>query len=273
MCVPTAHGSTRRRPDPAEPTLVGRWRCTSGRTRRSRWRWSGSACYLRDPRGFHDARPTPGQLFPYGAVHIADVSNPPGAMRELNRFHVPHLPHDVVRERLRLRLDLRARRQPAHPARLGGDGRCSPPTSATRTPSPARTHRHRSQRRDDRLRPRRAGRRAGVAWVSGAGGVRGYWTRGPIATWSRASRRTPRLRPDARTPGTARQGVRDDFAVHAQRLARLRPAGADPPARARKEHESRRLVKCRPWWRSKRCMSASMPTATLYGPPAGGTTT
>ena len=70
----------------------------------------------RDPRGFTSPA-TPGAFFPYGAVHIIDVSNP-AAPDTGERLHRAGRSHHHVRQSMRLRLDRRPVRQRPDAARL-----------------------------------------------------------------------------------------------------------------------------------------------------------
>ena len=130
----------------------------------------------RDPRGFTSPA-VPGDVFPYGAVHIIDVSDP-APMKQLNFFLVAGRPHDDVREPLRHDLDRRARTRTPRPSRTS-TGRPIFATDVTRPGQPQAVpgpDRHRPQRRRDRLRARRPGRRRGRRVGHRPGGVRGYWT-------------------------------------------------------------------------------------------------
>ena len=113
----------------------------------------------RDPRGFTSPA-SPGDVFPYGAVHIIDVSDPAN-MKQLNVFLVPAGHTTTCVNRCDIDLDRRAR-TPTRSSNPGLDGpadlrdRRDRPGEPEAVPGPDR---HRPQRRRDRLRPRRPGRR------------------------------------------------------------------------------------------------------------------
>ena len=123
--------------------------------------------------------------------------------------------YDHMHQRLRVAVDRRARRHTSASRRPGGrsGGRSSPPTSATRAT------RGRSRQAVDQFR--RDGQTAyshdvqvddmGIAWVSGDGGTRGYWTEGRHFDPFDGSR----ARGDAARPDPVR---------------RRRPAGSPSPA-------------------------------------------
>jgi hypothetical protein len=131
----------------------------------------------RDPRGF-TSPVTPGSVFPYGAVHIIDVSNP-ALMSQLNVFLVPagHTTTCVNR------CDTiwtsgpyaNAQTQPEFTGRPIYATDVTDPANPVPCPAPidvdhnfgVNDYVHDVQVDAD-----------GVAWVSGQGGVRGYWTAG-----------------------------------------------------------------------------------------------
>jgi hypothetical protein len=132
----------------------------------------------RDPRGFTSPA-TPGSVFPFGAVHIIDVSNP-SVMTQLNVFLVPagHTTTCVDK------CDYIWTSGPVastltQPAEWGGrpifatDVR--DPMNPKACPEPLDTGRNDGA--TDYVHDVQVDS-AGVAWVSGAGGVRGYWTSG-----------------------------------------------------------------------------------------------
>ena len=132
----------------------------------------------RDPRGFTSPA-VPGSVFPYGAVHVIDVSDPSN-MRQLNFFLVPagHTTTCVNRcdfvwtagpgasittqpsdweGRPIFATDVRDPMDPKpcpHPIDTGRDDGTTAYVHDVQVDA------------------------AGVAWVSGQGGVRGYWTEG-----------------------------------------------------------------------------------------------
>jgi hypothetical protein len=132
----------------------------------------------RDPRGFTSPA-TPGSLFPYGAVEIYDVSNP-NAIVPINVFTLPagHTTSCVNR------CDFIWTSGPGtstttQPADWGGrpvfatDVR--DPKNPVPCPDPIDTARN--DGKTDYAHDIQVDAN-GVAWVSGAGGVRGYWTEG-----------------------------------------------------------------------------------------------
>ena len=131
----------------------------------------------RDPRGFTSPA-TPGAAFPLGGVHIIDVSNP-RVMRQIGFFTLPagHT-STCVND-----CDFLWTGGPYANAQTQGDwvGRpifatdVSDPANPKQCPEPIDTGRNdgvTDYAHDVQVDSR------GVAWVSGAGGVRGYWTRG-----------------------------------------------------------------------------------------------
>jgi hypothetical protein len=131
----------------------------------------------RDPRGFTSPA-VPGNVFPYGAVHIIDVSDP-AAMQQLNVFLVPagHTTTCVNR------CDVIWTAGPyANPASNPGfAGRpiyatdVTDPSNPKPCPDPIDTGHNDGV--TDYVHDVQVDA-AGVAWVTGAGGVRGFWTSG-----------------------------------------------------------------------------------------------
>jgi hypothetical protein len=131
----------------------------------------------RDPRGFTSPA-VPGDVFPYGAVHIIDVSDP-SAMRQLNFFLLPagHTTTCVNH------CDFVWTAGP-YANKLSNPGFVGRPIYATDVKDPAHPR--------PCPEPIDTGHNDGVtdyvhdvqvdaegiAWVSGQGGVRGYWTSG-----------------------------------------------------------------------------------------------
>lgn len=131
----------------------------------------------RDPRGFTSPA-TPGAAFPYGAVHILDISNA-AAITQVGFFTLPagHTTTCVNR------CDFvwtagpyaNAQTQPDFVGRPVYSTDVTDPTNPKPCPEPIDTARNdgvTDYAHDVQVD------RAGVAWVSGAGGVRGYWTEG-----------------------------------------------------------------------------------------------
>jgi hypothetical protein len=131
----------------------------------------------RDPRGFTSPA-VPGNVFPYGAVHIIDVSDP-AAMRQLNVFLVPAghtttcVNHcDVI---------WTAGPYANTASNPGFQGRpiyatdVTDPANPKPCPDPIDTGHNDGV--TDYVHDVQVDA-AGVAWVTGAGGVRGYWTSG-----------------------------------------------------------------------------------------------
>ena len=131
----------------------------------------------RDPRGFTTPA-TSGDTFPYGAVHIIDVSNP-ALMQQLNVFLVPagHTTTCVNH------CDTiwtagpyaNAQTQPQWKGRPIFATDVRDPMNPRPCPKPIDTGRNDGV--TDYVHDVQVDAR-GVAWVSGAGGVRGYWTSG-----------------------------------------------------------------------------------------------
>lgn len=131
----------------------------------------------RDPRGFTSPA-TPGSLFPKGAVHVIDVSDP-SLPKQIGFFTLPagHTSTCVNS------CDFLWTGGPVNSADQPADWKGRPifatdvrdPANPVPCPEPIDTGRndgvtdYAHDVQVDRL---------GVAWVSGAGGVRGYWTRG-----------------------------------------------------------------------------------------------
>lgn len=131
----------------------------------------------RDPRGFTTPA-TPGALFPYGAVHIVSVENP-AAMVQLNVIPVPagHTTTcinncDFIWTSGPL---ANAATQPGWTGRPIFATDVRNPHEPVACPDPIDTQRNDGVTdyvHDVQVDPK------GIAWVSGAGGVRGYWTSG-----------------------------------------------------------------------------------------------
>jgi hypothetical protein len=179
MFVSTAHGVySYDVSDPADPTPLGAlpmyiWENEDVDVDAARKRLFIS----RDPRGFTTPA-TPGALFPYGAVHIIDVSDP-GAMRQLNVFTVPagHTTSCVNQCDFVWTAGPYANEQ-TQPDWVGRPVFATDvrdPAKPKPCPEPIDTGRNdgvTDYAHDVQVDSR------GIAWVSGAGGVRGYWTEG-----------------------------------------------------------------------------------------------
>jgi hypothetical protein len=131
----------------------------------------------RDPRGFTSPA-AGGDTFPYGAVHVIDVSNPT-AMQQVGVFTVPagHTTSCVNK------CDFvwtggpyaNAETQPDFVGRPIYSTDVTDPANPVPCPEPIDTGRNdgvTDYAHDVQVDAK------GVAWVSGAGGVRGYWTSG-----------------------------------------------------------------------------------------------
>ena len=131
----------------------------------------------RDPRGFTTAA-TPGATFPYGAVHIIDVSNP-SALVQVGFFTVPagHT-SSCVNDCDFLWTGgpyANAQTQPDYVGRPIYATDVRDPLNPKPCPVPIDLGRNdgvTDYAHDVQVDE------AGVAWVSGAGGIRGYWTDG-----------------------------------------------------------------------------------------------
>ena len=143
----------------------------------------------RDPRGFTTPA-TPGSLFPYGAVHIISIKDP-AAMIPLNVFPVPagHTTTCINNCRFLWTSGPVA----SMTTQSEWDGRpifatdISNPHEPKACPKPIDTQRNDGVTdyvHDVQVDPK------GVAWVAGAGGVRGYWTSGPHRDPVTGKRRT-----------------------------------------------------------------------------------
>jgi hypothetical protein len=131
----------------------------------------------RDPRGFTSPI-TPGSTFPYGAVHIIDVSNP-ALLRQVNVFLLPagHTTTCVNRCDYVWTAGPYAnpQTQPDFVGRPVFATDVRDPMNPVPCPDPIDVERNdgvTDYAHDVQVDA------AGVAWVSGAGGVRGYWTEG-----------------------------------------------------------------------------------------------
>lgn len=132
----------------------------------------------RDPRGFTSPA-TPGSVFPYGAVHIIDVSDP-AAIKQLNVFLVPAGHTTTCINNCRFIWTAGPVASTAtQPADWGGRpifaNDVSDPLNPKECPAPIDTKRN--DGKTDYVHDVQVDA-TGIAWVSGAGGVRGYWTRG-----------------------------------------------------------------------------------------------
>ncbi|MDX6665632.1 MAG: hypothetical protein QOG68_1838, partial [Solirubrobacteraceae bacterium] len=131
----------------------------------------------RDPRGFTSPA-IPGNVFPYGAVHIIDVSDP-AKLAELNVFLVPagHTTTCINR------CDTIWTAGPGANAvtNAGLDGRPIYATDVTDPmnpkPCPAPIDIDHNDGKSGYVHDVQVDKQ-GIAWVTGQGGVRGYWTRG-----------------------------------------------------------------------------------------------
>ena len=131
----------------------------------------------RDPRGFTSPA-TPGAAFPYGAVHIIDVSNP-SAMVQVGFFTLPagHTTTcvnncDVI---WTAGPYANAETQPDYVGRPVYGTDVTDPANPKPCPAPIDTERNdgvTDYAHDVQVDAK------GIAWVSGAGGIRGYWTSG-----------------------------------------------------------------------------------------------
>jgi hypothetical protein len=131
----------------------------------------------RDPRGFTTPF-TSGSAFPYGAVHIIDVSNP-RAMHPINVFLLPagHTTSCVDHCRWIWTAGpyANAQTQPAYVGRPIYATDIRDPMNPRPCPRPLDLHRNDGV--TDYVHDVQVDAH-GVAWVSGEGGVRGYWTSG-----------------------------------------------------------------------------------------------
>ena len=131
----------------------------------------------RDPRGFTSPA-TPGAAFPYGAVHIIDVSNP-SLMVELNAFLVPAGHTTTCVDNCDVIWTAgpyaNAQTQPQWTGRpiFGTD--VTDPMNPKPCPEPIDTDHNFGK--NDYVHDVQVDAQ-GIAWVTGQGGVRGYWTSG-----------------------------------------------------------------------------------------------
>ena len=180
----------------------------------------------RDPRGFTSPA-VPGSVFPYGAVHVIDVSDP-SDMRQLNFFLVPagHTTTCVNR------CDFVWTAGPGASVTTQPSDWEGRPIFATDVRDPMDPEalpapdRHRSRRRHDGLRPRRAGRRCRRRLGLGPGRRARLLDRGAPP---RPGQRPGDDRDGAATRCPTRAaGPRggDALTLHAQRVARLHAAAA-----------------------------------------------
>jgi hypothetical protein len=131
----------------------------------------------RDPRGFTSPA-TPGDAFPYGAVHIIDISNAV-AMTQVGFFTVPAGHTSTCVNRCDFLWTAgpyaNAQTQPDFVGRPVYATDVTDPANPVPCPDPIDIGRNdgvTDYAHDVQVDA------AGVAWVSGAGGVRGYWTEG-----------------------------------------------------------------------------------------------
>lgn len=131
----------------------------------------------RDPRGFTSPA-TPGATFPYGAVHVIDVSIP-HALRQVGFFLVPAGHTSTCVNRCDFLWTggpyANAQTQPGFTGRPIYATDVRDPANPVPCPAPIDTGRNdgvTDYAHDVQVDAN------GVAWVSGAGGVRGYWTEG-----------------------------------------------------------------------------------------------
>src|SRR5207302_5163235 len=131
----------------------------------------------RDPRGFTTPA-TEGSTFPYGAVHIVDVSNP-SAMHEISTILLPagHTTSCVDHCKWIWTAGPYAnpQTQPHYVGRPIYATDIRDPMNPKPCPHPLDLHRNDGV--TDYVHDVQVDA-AGVAWVSGEGGVRGYWTSG-----------------------------------------------------------------------------------------------
>jgi hypothetical protein len=131
----------------------------------------------RDPRGFTSPA-VPGDTFPYGAVHILDVSDP-GSMKQVNLFIVPagHTTTCVNRCDVIWTAGPYAN-QFSNPGFKGRPIYATDVTDpANPKPCPEPIDTGHNDGATDYVHDVQVDAE-GVAWVSGQGGVRGYWTSG-----------------------------------------------------------------------------------------------
>jgi hypothetical protein len=131
----------------------------------------------RDPRGFTSPA-TGGDQFPYGAVHIIDVSIPQ-ALRQINMFLVPAGHTTTCINSCDYIWTAgpyaNAQTQPQWHGRPIFATDVTDPMNPKPCPAPIDTDHNFGQ--NDYVHDVQVDK-AGVAWVSGQGGVRGYWTSG-----------------------------------------------------------------------------------------------
>jgi hypothetical protein len=131
----------------------------------------------RDPRGFTSPA-TPGATFPFGAVHIIDVSNP-HAMTQVGFFTLPAGHTSTCINDCDVLWTggpyANAQTQPDFVGRPIYATDVTDPANPKPCPDPIDTGRNdgvTDYAHDVQVDSR------GIAWVSGAGGIRGYWTSG-----------------------------------------------------------------------------------------------
>ena len=131
----------------------------------------------RDPRGFTSPA-TPGAAFPYGAVHIIDVSDP-ALMIQLNVFLLPagHTTTCVNHCDTSGPPAPTPTRRPSRSSTAGRSSRTDVTDPPNPKPCPAPIDIDHNFGANDYVHDVQVDA-DGVAWVSGQGGVRGYWTSG-----------------------------------------------------------------------------------------------
>jgi hypothetical protein len=129
----------------------------------------------RDPRGFTTPATT---AFPYGAVHIIDVSNP-SVLRQVNMFLLPAGHTSTCVNQCRFLWTGGPAKAATDPADWGGrpifGTDIRDPMNPVACPAPIDLGRN--EGKTDYAHDVQVDA-DGVAWVSGRGGIRGYWTEG-----------------------------------------------------------------------------------------------
>ncbi|MEA2476191.1 MAG: hypothetical protein QOC87_390 [Actinomycetota bacterium] len=179
MFVSTVHGLySFDISDPANPTLLGSLPMYIWENEDMTIDPARKLVFIsRDPRGFTSPA-TSGDTFPYGAVHIIDVSNP-HALVQLNAFLVPAGHTSTCVNGCDYLWTggpyANAQTQPGWTGRPIFSTDIRDPMNPKPCPKPIDTERNdgvTDYAHDVSVDPE------GIAWVSGAGGVRGYWTSG-----------------------------------------------------------------------------------------------